>query len=68
MYEGQLGLIMELLEGGSLQQAIWHHAVPWGPPAAQVLIAVAQGLDYLHSQGCVHGDLKSRTVLLARSA
>ena len=66
IYQGQLGLILEFLEGGSLQQAIWHHAMAWGAAAAQVLVAVARGLDYLHGQGFVHGDLKSRNVLLAR--
>lgn len=66
IYQGQLGLILELMEGGSLQQAIWHKALPWGQHAIQVLISVARGLEHLHDRGLVHRDLKSRTVLLGR--
>ena len=64
LHKGQLGILLELMPGGSLQQAIWHRAVPWGPQAAQIAAAAAQGLEFLHSRGFTHGNLKSRNVLL----
>ncbi|KAG6547115.1 hypothetical protein Mapa_011367 [Marchantia paleacea] len=62
-------IIMEYLPGGSLR-AFLHKNQPNGLPLSQVLdfaIDIAQGMDYLHSQGVLHLDLKSHNLVLAEN-
>ncbi len=58
-------LLMEYMEHGSLFSRLEHTALD---PEQQrsVALDVARGLLYLHTQGVVHGDLKSANVLLDR--
>jgi serine/threonine protein kinase len=64
--DGALFLVMELVEGEGLDQALWH-----GPllPARALGIAkqVLSALHYAHQLGLVHRDLKPENVLLARA-
>ncbi|RIX28277.1 serine/threonine-protein kinase [Amnibacterium setariae] len=57
-------LVMELVEGGTLQQRMAGGPVP---PAelADVAVDVADGLVHLHALGIVHRDVKPGNVLLA---
>ena len=63
-HDGQPFLVMELLEGRSLQEVIRD-----GPPLSlfekvSVLLQVAEGLRFAHEQGVVHRDVKPSNVML----
>jgi tetratricopeptide (TPR) repeat protein/predicted Ser/Thr protein kinase len=62
--DGQPFLVMELLEGRTLQEVI-----RGGPPLSlfekvSVLFQVAEGLRFAHEQGVVHRDVKPSNVML----
>ncbi|KAK7846844.1 mitogen-activated protein kinase kinase kinase 18 [Quercus suber] len=59
-------IIMEYISGGTLTDAIRNH----GGCLKESVIGyytrqVAQGLEYLHSQGLVHCDIKGRNILIS---
>jgi serine/threonine protein kinase len=57
-------LVMECLEGVSLDVLIRRDG-PWPPSRAlPVLEAIASGLDHAHEQGVLHRDLKPANVIL----
>ena len=63
-HAGQPFLVMELLEGRSLQEVIRD-----GPPLSlfekvNVLLQVAEGLRFAHERGVVHRDVKPSNVML----
>ena len=63
-HAGQPFLVMELLEGRSLQEVIRN-----GPPLSlfekvNVLLQVAEGLRFAHERGVVHRDVKPSNVML----
>ena len=62
--EGQPYLVMELLEGRTLESVIRD-----GPPLpllekTRILMEVAEGLRYAHANGVVHRDVKPANVML----
>ena len=59
-------IIMEYISGGTLTDAIRNH----GGCLKESVIGyytrqIAQGLEYLHSQGLVHCDIKGRNILIS---
>jgi len=59
--DGELYLVMELIEGTSLRQRL---GAPWTPERALPLLGqVAAALDYAHARGVIHRDLKPANVL-----
>lgn len=59
-------IITEYLSGGSLRKYL-HHQEPHSVPLNLVLklaLDIARGMQYLHSQGVLHRDLKSENLLL----
>ncbi|KAF4336341.1 serine threonine kinase [Fusarium beomiforme] len=58
-------LVMELCAGGSLQDKVNDN--PAGlkrEDILQVLLQIGQALDYFHSKGLFHGDIKPRNILI----
>jgi serine/threonine protein kinase len=64
--EGKLALVMELLEGPSLAEALR----TFGPPPLAVVLAIGQqvcsALREAHRHGIVHRDVKPQNILLTR--
>ena len=66
-FQGQPCLIMEYVDGGSLQESIDYSPQP--PIAsAQTVKTLALAMQYCHEQGVIHRDLKPSNVLLDSSA
>src|SRR5436305_153222 len=62
-----IGSLSAATPSGSLEdriQAVW----PTTVQSIELLRGIASGLDRLHSQGIVHGDVKPANVLLSRTA
>jgi len=62
--DGIAYLVMELLEGGSLNTLIQKTGALSLTTTARVLKQISGALDYAHDKGIVHRDLKSDNVLL----
>ncbi|KAG0261490.1 hypothetical protein DFQ27_002922 [Actinomortierella ambigua] len=65
-YEGQLVLVMDYAEGGSLEQAILARRTTEWPTKIRIVQETVRGLAYIHHKGVLHRDLKSMNVLLTR--
>src|SRR4051794_15396452 len=63
--EGRPFLVMELLEGEALADALKRGALPTAE-ALRVALAVLTALDALHARGFVHRDLKPSNVFLTQ--
>jgi eukaryotic-like serine/threonine-protein kinase len=64
--EGLPYLVMEFVDGESLQARLERGAIPWRQ-ALDILVQVADALDKAQRRGIVHRDLKPANVMLTKS-
>jgi serine/threonine protein kinase len=66
-HENHPYLVMPYLAGGNLKERIKQTgAIPW-QEAARLLVPIAQALEFAHSQGMIHRDVKPSNILLTQS-
>ena len=65
--EDYLNIVLEFVENGSLGQTIKAFGVFNEQLASSYVAKILEGLDYLHSQGVVHCDLKAANILSTKN-
>jgi len=65
--DGSLYVVMELLEGRNLKDAIRSEGPFAAPRALPILLAVCGALSEAHAAGIIHRDLKPDNIFLCRS-
>ncbi|MDI9903831.1 serine/threonine-protein kinase [Rhodococcus sp. IEGM 1409] len=66
---GQLWMAMQYVEGYSAARLVARGQIPLDPfRAARIVDSVARGLDYAHSRGIVHRDVKPANILISTQA
>jgi serine/threonine protein kinase len=57
-------IVMPLMDGGTLRARIRRSPLSL-PEASRIIQGIASALDYIHSQGIIHRDIKASNVLLS---
>ena len=65
--EGEVYIVMELLEGSTLLTLLLRERTLPAPRAVRIACQIARGLEAAHALGIVHRDLKPANVMLVRA-
>ena len=60
----RLFLVMRLVDGPSLEELLKKQGRLSWPKIIKIVSAIAEGLDYAHTQGILHRDLKPANILI----
>jgi eukaryotic-like serine/threonine-protein kinase len=63
--DGTLGLVMELLRGGTLEEAMKERGTFTGLQAVALALPVLSAMHHVHQRGIVHRDMKPGNVFFA---
>ncbi|MCG8423709.1 MAG: serine/threonine protein kinase [Proteobacteria bacterium] len=64
--DNRLYLMMEYVDGSSLEELVFHHGPLPESVVAHVVHSVARALAYLHSEGISHGDIAPPNILISK--
>ncbi len=64
IYDGQVAIVSEYVDGGSLHDKLQKEGKLSLKNCVQMTIGILKGLEYLHSKGIIHRDLKPQNILL----
>ena len=65
--DGNLFIVMELLEGDELRQLIARRAIATLEDKLPLMIQICEGLEYAHEKGVVHRDVKPGNIFVLRN-
>src|SRR5262245_29252129 len=65
--DGNLFIVMELLEGDELRQLIARRTVTHLEDKLPLMIQICEGLEYAHGKGIVHRDVKPGNIFVLRN-
>ncbi|MBI3536650.1 MAG: SUMF1/EgtB/PvdO family nonheme iron enzyme, partial [Chloroflexi bacterium] len=65
--QGYHFIVMEMLEGATLQQIIQRAGVLSLERAAKILEQIASALDYAHARGFIHRDIKPSNIIVGEN-
>ncbi|KAI6155408.1 kinase-like domain-containing protein, partial [Pisolithus tinctorius] len=66
-FDRTVSIVTEWMERGNAHQYVQDIAVDPRPLHVLQLLDIARGMNYLHSHGIAHGDLKGENVLISGS-
>lgn len=64
IYDGQVVILSEYIEDGSLADKLRAHGKIPIEQAARIAVGVLKGLEYLHSKNIIHRDIKPANILM----
>ncbi|HPN38608.1 MAG TPA: protein kinase [Melioribacteraceae bacterium] len=65
-FEGNLGIVMEYIDGESLEKIIYRRKRLNSLDAIFIIKNVLQGLSFAHSKGFIHRDIKPSNIILTK--
>ncbi|MGH7346654.1 MAG: protein kinase domain-containing protein, partial [Candidatus Rokuibacteriota bacterium] len=65
--DGNLFIVMELLEGDELRQLIARRTVAHLEDKLALMIQICEGLEYAHEKGVIHRDVKPGNIFVLRN-
>lgn len=61
-------ILMEYVEGRSLEQMLQEGSIPTAQPLLEMLRQIADALDYAHRKGIVHRDIRPANILIVEAS